>query len=97
MDERPITTKGFDMEAGEIFRLFRFYALNRFLPLGNFAGLTRFRQLAVLTALHHLGRFLFARLIPYEAQLTRLYARLRKKRHGAVSPRATSEADISCV
>ena len=80
MDERPITTRGFDMEEGEIFRLFRFYALNRVLPLGCFAELTRFRQLAILTALHQLGRFLFARLIPYEAPLTRLYARLRKKR-----------------
>ena len=86
MDERPITTKGFDMEAGEIFRLFRFYALNRALPLGCFAELTRFRQLAILTVLHHLGRFLFARLIPYEAPLTRLYARLRKKRQARQQP-----------
>ena len=86
MDERPITTQGFDMEASEIFRIFRFYALNRVLPLGCFDELTRFRQLAVLTVLHHLGRFLFARLIPYEAPLTRLYARLRKKRPVAARP-----------
>ena len=59
MDERPITTKGFDMEEGEILRLFRFYALNRVLPLGCFAELTRFRQLAILTALHRWGAFLF--------------------------------------
>ena len=88
MDKRPITTPGFDMEEGEIFRLFRFYALNRLLPLGCFAELTSFRQLATLTVLHRLGRFLFARLIPYEVPLTRLYARLRQKRAAAPRPSA---------
>ena len=86
MDERPITTKGFDMEAGEIFRLSRFYALNRALPLGCFAELTRLRQLVILTVLHCWGAFLFARLIAYEAPLTRLYARLRKKRPVVARP-----------
>ena len=79
MQEQPITTKGFDMEEREIVRIFRAYAINRLVPLGFFAGLTRFRQLAVLMLLHGLGRFLFAGLMPHEARLTRLYARLRKK------------------
>lgn len=80
MDKRPITTRGFDMEEGEIVRVFRIYAMNRLLPLGFFAGLTKFRQLAVLTLIHGWGRLLFVRLMPHEARLTRLYARLKKKR-----------------
>ena len=55
MRERPISTRGFDMEEREIFRIFRCYALNRLLPLGSFAGFTRCRQLAVLTLLHVLS------------------------------------------
>ena len=80
MHERPITTRGFDMESGEIARIFRTYAVNRLVPLGAFAGFTRLRQLAILLLIHGCGAFLFARLVPYEAQLTRLYARLKRKR-----------------
>lgn len=79
MQGKPITTKGFDMEEREIVRIFRAYALNRLLPLGFFAGFTRFRQLAVLMLIHGLGRFLFVWLMPYEARLTRLYAGLRNR------------------
>lgn len=78
--ERPITTRGFDMEAGEIGRIFRTYSVNRFIPLGFFAGFTRLRQLAVLLLIHGCGRFLFLWLIPYEAWLTRLYAGLKRRR-----------------
>ena len=87
MRERPISTRGFDMEEREIFRIFRCYALNRLLPLGSFAGFTRCRQLAVLTLLHY-GRPLFALLIPHETALTRLYARLRKKGQPAAGKKA---------
>ena len=80
MDKRPITTRGFDMEEGEIVRIFWIYAMNRLLLLGFFAGLTKFRQLAVLTLIHGCGRLLFAWLMPHEARLTRLYAKLKKKR-----------------
>ncbi|NLZ16290.1 MAG: hypothetical protein GX087_00940 [Desulfobulbaceae bacterium] len=83
MDERPITTTGFDMEQGEIVRVSSAYAINRLIPLGFFAGFTRFRQLAVLMLIHGLGRMLFARLMPHEARLTRLYARLKKKKQQA--------------
>ena len=79
MDERPITTTGFDMNRGEIVRLFRTYAINRLIPLGFFAGFTHFRQLAVLMVVHGLGRMVFSWLMPHEARLTRLYARLKKK------------------
>lgn len=81
MQEQPITTKGFDMEEGEIVRIFRAYAINRLVPLGFFAGLTRFRQLAILMLIHGLGRFLFVWLMPQETRLTRLYARLRNKKN----------------
>ena len=80
MQDQPITTKGFDMEEREIVRVFRTYALNRLLPLGFFAGFTRFRQLAVLTLTHGLGRFLFVWLMQHEARLTRLYVRQKNKR-----------------
>lgn len=79
MQDQPITSKGFDLEEREIVRVFRTYALNRLLPLGFFAGFTRFRQLAVLMLIHGLGRFLFVRLMPHEARLTRIYARLKNK------------------
>ncbi len=79
MREQPITTRGFDMGSGEITRIFRVYAINRLIPLGFFAGFTRLRQLAILLLIHGCGAFLFARLMPYEAQLTRLYARLKRK------------------
>lgn len=79
MQKQPITTKGFDMQEREIVRIFHAYTLNRLLPLGFFAGFTRFRQLAVLMLIHGLGRFLFVWLMPYEARLTKLYARLKNR------------------
>lgn len=79
MQEQPITTKGFDMEDREIVRIFRTCVMNRLLPLGSFAGFTRFRQLTVLLLIHGLGRFLFVRLMPHEARLTRLYAGLKRR------------------
>ena len=87
MRERPISTRGFDMEERKIFKIFRCYALNRLLSLGSFAGFIRCRQLAVLTLLHY-GRPLFALLIPHETALTRLYARLRKKGQSAAGREA---------
>ena len=78
MDQK-ITHETYDLGRGEIGRILRLYLLHRLLPLGNLGGFTRLRQLLILMVTHRFGRWVFRLIIPYEAQLTRLYQRLKNR------------------
>lgn len=77
---RRLMNPRFDIATGEIGRIARTYLLQRWLPLGNLGGMTRWRELVILIIMHRWGRLLFRVLIPHEHRLTRLYLRLRRRK-----------------
>ena len=77
--DHKITDETYDIGRGEIGRILRLYLLQRWLPMGYLGGFTRLRQLLILLVTHHFGRRLFRLIIPYEAQLTKMYRRLRNR------------------
>ena len=77
--DHKITHETYDLGRGEIGRILRIYLIQRALPMGYLGGFTRLRQLLILMVTHHFGRWVFRLIIPYEAQLTRIYKRLKDR------------------
>ena len=77
-----IANKSMEGGRGDILRVSRLMILNRFIPLGNFAGGPGWRCCATMAVLHYLGRPLFILLVRYEDQLTALYRRVKEIRGG---------------
>ncbi len=75
--KQQLVSKSFDLPGNEIGRVSKLYLINRFVPLGNLGGMTRFRELLILTVLHRFGALPFRLLIRYEDPLTRLYKKLK--------------------
>lgn len=80
MEVVRVTEKQYDLGRGEIGRVARTSALNKFLPMGNLGGGPGIRCLVVLIILHRLGRPLFRLLIPHEDRLTAFYRRVKKEK-----------------
>ena len=76
--KRYITSRHYDIDEGEIGRVFRFSLLNRVVPLGNVGGGATLKILLILFFLHRFARPLFRLVMPQEARLTRLYLKIRK-------------------
>ncbi|MGX9725913.1 MAG: hypothetical protein ACTFAK_00920 [Candidatus Electronema sp. VV] len=79
MNEEFITSKNYDLGAGEIGRIIRILLCNKLIPLGNFGGGARLRGLLVLLLSHRLGGIIFPLLVPFEDKLHRLRLRLKRQ------------------
>lgn len=75
---KNVRTPKYDLTGNGFFRVFRFNMLNKVIPTGNFRQGTGFKPALILLFLHWFGRPLFRVLIRYEAQLHRLYQKLKK-------------------
>jgi hypothetical protein len=75
---RYVTSRRFDTGEGEIGRIFRFTLLNKFVPMGYFAGAASLKIVCILFFLHRFGRPFFRLIMPQEARLTRIYLKLRQ-------------------
>jgi len=75
---RKITNRHYDIGDGEIGRVIRFTLLNKFVPLGYFAGAASLKIVLILFFLHRFSRPVFRLIMHQEARLTRLYMKLRK-------------------
>ncbi len=73
--KRIVAGKNYDLTGNEIARVDKMYFIHRWLPLGNLGGMTRLRELLVLSVMHWFGLFFFRVLIRFENVLTRLYSK----------------------
>jgi len=73
-----LRTDNHDVTGNNFFRVLRFNLMNKLVPIGNYRFGTGLKPGLVLLFLHWFGRPLFKILIHYEAQLHRLYQKIKR-------------------
>lgn len=69
--------KNYDLSGNEIRRITKLFFMNKLIPFGNLGGMTRLRELIILTGMHCCGSIAFRILIRSEGMLDRLYRKMR--------------------
>lgn len=76
--KKYVASRHYDIGDGEIGRTIRFALLDKFVPLGYFAGAASLKILFILFFLHRFSRPVFRLIMSQEEKLTKVYLKLRK-------------------